>query len=228
MTSLDIEPIHDMRLRHDSSFLIAGPSYSGKTVLVQKMIKYKNEIFDIPPAEIYWCYGQYQMALFDQLREQGVHLMEGVPENLETLIRPYSFLVIDDLMSEVANSHHVTNIFTRITHHMHVTCVFLTQNLFQKGPEARTRSLNSSYLILMKNPRDMSQIRHLATQMFPNNVRYLINVYNDAVKKPFSYLLIDLRQETPDSLRLRSQIFPSDDKYTIYTQSNGSNSPKKK
>ena len=196
--------VHDMRLKHDSSILIAGPSGSGKTCFVERLIENRLQIFDVPPSDIFWCYGQYQEHLESLSREHGVHLVEGLPESLLDTLPTNSMVVVDDLMTEAEDSKLVTALFTKVSHHQHVTVIFLTQNLFQKGAQSRTRSLNASYIVLMKNPRDASQIRHLAAQIYPQNPKFLINVYADAIRAPYSYLLLDLRQETLDKLRVRS------------------------
>ena len=60
---------------------------------------------------------------------------------------------------------------------------------------------------MFKNPRDMSSIRYFSRQIDPTNSKNIIDIYTKATKKPFSYLLFDLTQETPDELRLRSNIF---------------------
>jgi len=70
----------------------------------------------------------------------------------------------------------------------------------------RTISLNTHYLFLFKNPRDSQQITTLARQMYPGKSQYLIESYQDATKKPYGYLCIDLKAETPDFLRLRTLI----------------------
>ena len=196
--------VHDMRLKHDSSILIAGPSGSGKSYFMERLIENRLQIFDVPPSEIYWCYGQYQQRLEALGQEHGVHLVEGLPESLLDTLPANSMVVVDDLMAEAEDNKLVTALFTKVSHHQHVTVIFLTQNLFQKGSQSRTRSLNASYIVLMKNPRDASQIRHLAVQIFPQNPKFLINVYADAIREPYSYLLLDLRQETPEKLRVRA------------------------
>ena len=45
------------------------------------------------------------------------------------------------------------------------------QNVFIKNEEIRTISLNSHYLLVLKNPRDASQINHLAMQMYPGKTK---------------------------------------------------------
>ncbi|KAK7103579.1 hypothetical protein V1264_018449 [Littorina saxatilis] len=86
--------------------------------------------------------------------------------------------------------------------------MYIVQNLFGKNKEQRTISLNSHYLVVFKNPRDASQITHLAKQMYPGKLKYVQEAFKDATSMPHGYLLFDLRQETPDQLRLRTKLFP--------------------
>jgi len=61
----------------------------------------------------------------------------------------------------------VTDIFTKISHHRDISVLHLIQNLFDNNKYARTISLNSHYLALFKNPRDVGQFEVLARQMYP-------------------------------------------------------------
>jgi len=79
----------------------------------------------------------------------------------------------------------------------------------------RTISLNAQYLVFFKSPRDSSQFVHLAKQVFPHNTRFAVEAYKMATEKPFSDLLLDLRNEQDELLRLRSNVFP-DEKHTLY------------
>ena len=88
--------------------------------------------------------------------------------------------------------------------------MYIVQNLFDKGKEHRTVSLNSQYITLFRNPRDRLQISILARQMYPGNQKFMTESYYDATKEPYGYLLVDLRPETPDDFRLRSKIFPNE------------------
>ena len=42
------------------------------------------------------------------------------------------------------------------------------------------------------NPRDKLQNLTLAKQMYPRQTYFFLNQYEEAVKRPFGYLLIDL------------------------------------
>ena len=67
-------------------------------------------------------------------------------------------------------------------------------------------SLNSHYLVLFKNPRDSLQITTLARQMYPGKSKFLLEAFQDATQKPHGYLLIDLKPETNDEERVRTDI----------------------
>jgi hypothetical protein len=68
-------------------------------------------------------------------------------------------------------------------------------------------------MVLFKSPRDSSQITHLAKQMYPSNVKFMQESFNDATAKPYGYLFCDLKPETLDDFRLRANIFPSETQY---------------
>ena len=65
--------------------------------------------------------------------------------------------------------------------------------------------------MLLKNPRDKLQILILDNQMYPGQTDFFLNQYEKAVKRPFGYLLIDLKTTTQDNCRLRTNVLPSDE-----------------
>ena len=163
---------------------------------------------------VIYCYGEYQKE-FDELR--GVDFIEGFPQDLNELTQGHdqTLLVLDDLMSECSKDQRVSDLFTRGSHHKGISVLYLTQNLFPPGKLSRTISLNSHYFIIFKNPRDSLGIATLAKQMFPNRTQYLMDSFHDATKKPFSYLLIDCHPQTPENIRLRTNIFPGE-RHIVY------------
>jgi len=88
---------------------------------------------------------------------KGVPEFEN-PENVPTLI------VLVDLMDS-AYSTKVSHLFTKGSHYRNISLVLITQNLFHQGPSSHDISLNSKYTIVFKNPRDTTQIVHLAQQV---------------------------------------------------------------
>ena len=53
--------------------------------------------------------------------------------------------------------------------------------------------------------------------MFPQNYNYLIESFNDAIKKPHGYLFIDFKQKTEERNRIQTGILPTQ-KRIIYNK----------
>lgn len=85
---------------------------------------------------------------------------------------------------------------------MNLSTLWLTQNFFSPNKYARTISIDASYTILMKPPRDRLEISYLSRQIYPNKSKFLMESYNDATSKPHGYLLVDFRQAIPEKLRM--------------------------
>ncbi len=126
-------------------------------------------------------------------------------------------IVIDDYFVEAANNNQVLALFSR-GRHLNLSIILLSQNLFHKGKYARDMSLNMEYIVIFKNVRDASQIRHHGQQMYPENKDFLVNAYRDATKEPYSHLLLDLRANSLESLRVRAKVL--NNVQTIYLPKN--------
>ena len=204
-----MEPI--FTFSHPTSIIIAGPSGSGKTCFLVRALK--TSLFQPPPTRIIWFYKEWQKAYADvKLYDDSIEFQEGiVPSYLSSLSSDErNMVIIDDLMSNAAQSKDVSKIFTQESHHRNLTVVLLVQNLFCQGKEMRNISLNTHYMVLYKNPRDKSQIRFLSHQIFPENPKFLPNVFHNATEQPHSYLLIDLHPETEEQYRVLTKIFPEE------------------
>ena len=69
--------------------------------------------------------------------------------------------------------------------------------------------LNSHYLVLMKNPRDIQQVKVLGRQL--GQEKLLEEAYKDCMREQYAYLLIDLSpHHTHESLRIKTNIFPKE------------------
>jgi len=161
-----------------------------------------------PPSKIVYCYGEYQQLFCNYPR---VVFHQGLPDLNDFDGSEPVLLIIDDLMQETNDT--VANLFTKGSHHRNVSVVYLAQNLFPNNKFARTMSLNAHYMVLFKNPRDATQFANLARQMYPKRSQFAVEAYKDATTEPYSYLLVDLRPEQDDDLRLRTNIFPGETQY---------------
>jgi len=126
-----------------------------------------------------------------------------------------TLIIIDDLMSESSGSD-IAKLFTKGSHHRNISLFFVMQNFFHQSKEIRTITLNAHYVIWFKNPRDTQQIKPAARQMYGSKARVMEDAFERATEEPHGYLLGDFKQGTPDALRLRSRILPTDYALEIY------------
>ena len=192
-------------LRHPFTAMLAGPTGCGKTVFIFRLIEHARKMIEPTPTKIVYCYGEYQPIFAKYPR---VQFNEGLPDATKFDGSEPVLLIIDDLMNETNES--VSAIFTKISHHRNVSVVYITQNMFPKNKHARTISLNSHYMVLFKNPRDAGQFGVLARQMYPSGSKFAVEAFKDATRVPFGYLLVDLKPDTDEKHRLRSNIFPGE------------------
>jgi hypothetical protein len=195
--------------KHPFSTIVSGPSQSGKTQFVSRLLENVELMVDTSFAQIYYCYSEWQASYSKIATLPNVQMVEGVP-NLQRLKEATgsSLVVIDDLMAEISKSPTLTAIFTKAVHHWNLSCIHIVQNLFYAN--TRTARINASYIILFKSPGDRLQVSTLARQMFPGQTKMFVDVFRDCTSDPYGYLVIDLTQTTDDQLRLRTKIFPGE------------------
>ena len=192
--------------KHPFTMIVAGPTSCGKTTWIKNLLQQVNSMISPPPLKITWFYKRWQPMYTEMLNTiTNMHFIQGVsPTNIDS--RYPSLYIFDDLMKDATKNQDICELYTEGSHHQNLSVICLMQNLYNKGKENRTMNLNSQYLVLFKNPRDQQQVSVLARQMYPNNSHYFMNKYQEATKKPYGYLLVDLKQETLEHERLRTNV----------------------
>ena len=201
----------DLRFKHPFTMMVSGCTSSGKSVWTFNLVKNMYELVSPIPDHVIWCYSEYQ-PLYEQIEKiPYVTMHEGLPD-LETLTQTKNkpkLLVLDDLCgTDSKKNAEITTVFVRKSHHANCSAICLVNNLFLSN--MRTSRLNCHYMVLMRSLQDRSQIMTLGRQIFPENPRFLQNAFKKATLNPYSYLMIDLEQNTLEDYCLRSKIFPGE------------------
>lgn len=205
----------DVWWKHPFSAILAGPSNCGKTYFIKNMLDHAHTVLSVVPENIVWCYACWQ-PMYKELLQKYPHIrfMEGLPVtfNDDEILPPnkVNLVIVDDLMASASSSTEIADVFTKYVHHRNLSIFFITQNIFFQGKSNRTITLNAKYMVLFKKPRDKLQIVTLACQMYPGNVQFFLESFQDATAKPYGYLMVDLNASTPESFRLRMGLFPPD------------------
>ena len=188
-----------------TTMVVSGATGSGKTTWLKRVLE-NPSLFSEKPDRIIYCYGAWQPA-FEEMK--NVEFIEGlnIPKNNG---KDHMLIILDDLMCEVVQSPVAQSLFTEGSHHNKITVIFILQNLFQQGKHARSIMINSHYIIVMKNPRDIQQVKLLGRQL--DQEKLVTQAYKDCMKEQYGYLVIDLSPHNKnEDLRVKTKIFPGED-----------------
>lgn len=218
----------ELLIRHPSRIIVGGPSMSGKSQLVKRLLVSVEETFtgfETYPIRAIWVYGIFCPDYATDVVTPYIHL--SFQTELPTAEDRFDILILDDVMSTLIDDARLANIFTKDSHHRNFSVFFLVQNIFATGKFMRTASLNANYFILMKTRRDLTQIKRLGSQFFPGSTDYFMDAYKAAVSlHPFSYLLIDAHRDTDEFLSLRSGITPEEYPISVFENAKSKNTQK--
>lgn len=149
----------------------------------------------------------------------GVEFNKGMIniEELDSSIP--KLLICDDMMESCSQT--IAEIFTKHAHHRNLSIIFITQNLYQKSQHMRNMNLNSSYLVLFRTPRDVNQLEYLSRQMYGHKrSKFLVSAFQMAAElSSHPYLVVDLKADSDEIIRVRSNVFPSELTYIFLPSS---------
>lgn len=201
--------------QHPMRTVISGPSCSGKTVFVQRLLEHRMKMIYPPPDEVMWFYGTENAIIKIRQDHPEISFHKGLPSfnalmNLKDGVK--RLIICDDLMSANKKDDSIMKLFTQGSHHKDMSVIYIVQNLFDKSATMTTISRNASHMVLFKNQRDKQQIMTLGTQIMGRGESdFLMWAYKDAIKRPYGYLLLDLTQQADESTQFRALIFPEED-----------------
>ena len=201
----------DARFKTPFTCIVSGSPMSGKTTFIRRLLEDRHIFIDNEIDYLVWFYGQHT-PFIDILQKQALGLKTTVVHQLPTSFEDYiqpdkrGLFVIDDLMVTAGASTSVTDLFCNKVQHANLSVILLMQNLFYHGSERTTLVRCAHYLIIFKNPLDASVPLFLAQKIMPLQRKLFMNIYDQATAKPYGYLLIDGKQDTPKAARFRTDI----------------------
>ena len=111
-------------------------------------------------------------------------------------------------MSEAIQSPIVSRLFTQ-GRHRNASIILLCQNMFPKGTFNTDISRNALYMALFRSPSDRKQIGIIAESMFDKNRQRFMAAYYRETQKPYGYIFVDNRPNTPGNRQVLSEVFSS-------------------
>ena len=186
--------------------ILSSSTMCGKTCWTLKFLRQMDKLLDKVPENVYYFYNQYNEA-FGAEDLSHVQFIHGLPDEISS----DSLIILDDYMQNKEAQAFLAEMSVQGVHHKNSSVIQLRQNLFHGG---RTSRINAQYICLLRNPTDKLQIQTLGRQVFPRSKGFLLEAYEDATKKPYGYLFLNLHPaSTDENLRVVSGIFSDEDMY---------------
>lgn len=227
--SLDTVPYPDFNFRHKFSLLVVGPSQSGKTYFVEQILQKERILYgEKKKRRILWYYTQWQdgYETIKKLLKTEISFSQGLPtfsDDLSEIDANYNNLIIlDDLMAEAIDSPIVSRLFTQ-GRHRNASVILLLQNMFPKGKYNTDISRNAQYIALFRSPSDRKQIGIVAERMFDKQRYRFMEAFYRETQKPFGYLLVDNKPDTPGDKQVIGDIFGHCDVYSTINKAKADN-----
>ena len=161
-----------------------------KTTWIIELLRHHHKLCTHTPEKLIWIYGVEQPDLFETSRKiwfpHQCEFVDGCPDDLLTHLEQMSvhgsLCIFDDFMNEVSSNSMVSKLFTCGRSQVGCSLVLMLQNIFPKGTQSRTISINAQYQVLFPNPRDSLQISMLARQLCPLNSKDFLEIYKELCK----------------------------------------------
>ena len=98
-----------IQFRHPFTCMVSGPTGSGKTLLVRRILKSYKLLINIKTntLRVLWAYGQWQPLYNQTISGVIVRYVSGIPSIKEIREFKPHVLIIDDLMKEVGNDEKI-------------------------------------------------------------------------------------------------------------------------
>lgn len=145
-------------------------SNSGKSTFIKTLLEMAPKLFTEAPSRIIYYYNIYQEK-FAQMEDriENISFFQGLPQRCD--IERYAsserhlLLIFDDLYQDVISSKDISDLTIMLCHHLNISCIFTSHNIFTCGKYSKTIATNLHYLLLF-TLRNRLQLSVLATQLF--------------------------------------------------------------
>lgn len=184
------------------------------------MLEQAEGVFTEPPKRVIVCYNIYQ-DLFRRMAEtiRNISFYQGLPdrstiEDWSAQTKGHLMLVFDDLYHEVIQSKAVCDLTIMLSHHLNITTIMTSHNIFMSAKYSKTISTNLHYIGIF-TIRDRRHLSILGSQLFAHKSkgRNFVKVY-DIVRNENNLgnpLIIDNSpRSTNRNYMLRSKCLPGE------------------
>lgn len=207
----------DARIAPPFGMIVAGPTMSGKTSFLLRLIDNMDRLLTRQFDYIVWFYGEYNDSIryIDNNYRNKITTVQGLPENFNDYIsrtgkngeKLYGLHIYDDLMQSATDDNQLLELATTKCQHNSISWIIVLQDLFFKSKNRVSLLRCAHYYVIMNNPLDRSIAEYIAQKVMPKRRKDFMSMFDLATETPHGYLFIDGRQSTPNCARYRTHIF---------------------
>ena len=122
-----------------------------------------------------------------------------------------NLIVFDDQMIDSSKDKRIVDLFTHGSHDRNLSEIYIAQNLFHQGKKSQHKPKRSLFAAIQESTRQIAKLDSGQAKVSQALTYFFLNEYEEAVKRPFGYLLIDLKTTTQDNFPLRKNLLASEE-----------------
>jgi len=233
----DDRTLEKPKFHHPGNMTIYGPSKSGKTRFLMRLIRFRRELFQFSPhagghefKKVYYFFGVWQEAFAEMQKEYGDYIVfyDGFPSgDISQLVKETPALVIlDDLENEVTSHDEAKNLLSKYSHHKDYYVCMVFQALFGKGGSNAVRLREQMDVqVFLKFMNEETGLKKRFSNFVDSSgaLKIFLETYKKWVAEKGGYLVADFHPDQSPSQalqRFRTRIFP-DDGYSLVLRIRG-------
>ena len=199
-----------------AQIIIAGPTKTGKSTLVTRILEHKDTMFDTPFEEI--TYYAANANAFEGMKDRlpFVTFREGQPDwarfRSPSSQKGSRLVILDDMQDVISGKFKsdIEQLFAVHSHHNKISVIFIVHDNYKKNMLTLRR--NADYLLYMTGGSALTQVRNTVHQVFNDthacNEAAKVAIEDIKSRSKFGYLLLTTNN-TVDSWRaISTNIFP--------------------
>lgn len=213
----DVVTEDELKIAVPTTIILAGPTQTGKSTIIRKLIKYQDRMFRKPFDRILYFYDT-RTKDYDAMEDEipNIKFIKGLQEdkiaaeNFDS--QQNNLVIIDDLGKTSLNSLEVDKLFTQTMHHRNVTVILVLHKLVGQHSKYGVEIVeNAKCYIFTKHRPASGNVACLGRRIFPNYKDFVSDAYEQVCRSPhYTHMMVDCGSDVRMELAVRQNIFPED------------------